>query len=256
MSVVRNIGIAAVAAAGAAIVGYQLVLRPWWRSWGAAPEESGRALPGDEILSGGVTAETRAITIDAPPDAVWPWLVQMGFGRAGWYSYDAIDMAGTSSERILPEHQDLKVGDLMPTHPGGGFVVRRIEPGRALVLYLDADLVKQQADTYAAEMAAESAEEMPPNLKVTSTVMANTQPTDFAATWAFVLDEVGSGRTRLTERFRVAFGETDKPWTRYTLPMMGFGVFVMVRKQLLGIKARAEGASVIAAEPRPETAAT
>jgi hypothetical protein len=256
MSVARNIGIGIVAAGAAAVVGYRLVVRPWWRSWGASPEESGRALPGDEILVGGVTAETRAITIDAPPDAVWPWLVQMGFGRAGWYSYDAIDMAGNSSERIIPEHQDLTVGDVMPTHPGGGFVVKRIDPGRALVLYLDAELVKQQADAYSVQLATDDAEGMPPNLKVTGAVMANTQPTEFAATWAFVLDDVGSGRTRLTERFRVAFGETDKPWTRYTLPMMGFGVFVMVRKQLLGIKARAEGASVIEAAPLPETAST
>ena len=70
--------------------------------------------------------------------------------------------------------------------------------------------------------------------------MENTQPVEFSASWAFVLDEQPDGRTRLIERFRVRFGETDKPWTRYTLPFMGFGVFVMMRKQLLGIKHRAE----------------
>ncbi len=70
--------------------------------------------------------------------------------------------------------------------------------------------------------------------------MENAQPAEFSATWAFILEELPSGQTRLIERFRVRFGETDKPWTRYTLPFMGFGVFVMMRKQLLGIKQRAE----------------
>jgi hypothetical protein len=73
--------------------------------------------------------------------------------------------------------------------------------------------------------------------------MESTQPVDFAATWAFVLDPLPDGGTKLIERFRVRFGETDKPWTRYTLPVVGFGVFVMMRKQMLGIKQRAEAGS-------------
>src|SRR3990172_10244978 len=83
----------------------------------------------------------RGRTIDAPPEAVWPWLVQMGYGRGGWYSYDAVDMKGASSATILPEHQSLAVGDLVPTDPGGGFVVKVVESEHALVLYVDPEVL-------------------------------------------------------------------------------------------------------------------
>jgi len=66
------------------------------------------------------------------------------------------------------------------------------------------------------------------------------QPPEFAASWAFVLEPIGEERTRLIERFRIGFGEA-KPWNRYSLPLMGFGLFVMMRKQMLGIRERAEG---------------
>jgi hypothetical protein len=228
------IGLAAVA--GAAALTYRFAVLPWFRTWGVNPTDSARSLAGDDIIPGALTAETRVITIEAPADAIWPWLVQMGFGRGGWYSYDPIDMSGTSSHEILPEHQSLAVGDIVPTHPGGGFLVKELDPGRSLVLYSDTDLVRQQAQTAAADPELAS----PANLQVTSAVLESTQPVDFAATWAFVLDPLPGGGTKLIERFRVRFGETDKPWTRYTLPMVGFGVFMMMRKQMLGIKQRAE----------------
>jgi len=223
---------------GAAALAYRLAVLPWFRTWGVSPEETARALAGDEVIAEPGAGETRAITIDAPPAAVWPWLLQMGYGRAGWYSYDAVDMSGSSASQILPEHQALAVGDVVPTHPGGGFVVRQLDPGQALVLYLDSELVGQQAEA----AAAEETRDTPANLKATGALMEGSQPIEFAASWAFVLDELPGGRTRLIERFRVRFGETDKPWTRYTLPMMGFGVFVMMRKQMLGIKQRVEQA--------------
>jgi hypothetical protein len=236
---------------GAAALMYRLVFRPWWKSWGVSPEESARVLPGDEVIPSASAGETRAITIEAAPSAVWPWLVQMGFGRAGWYSYDAIDMGSPSSKGIVPEYQDLKVGDLMPTHPAGGFVVKRLDPEAALVLYLDSKLVQQQAQKAKAEGAIAG----PINLRATGALMETSQPTEFAASWAFVLEELQGGRTRLMERFRVSFGETDKPWTKYTLPLMGFGVFVMMRQQMIGIKQRAEKAQsvegVSQAEPIP-----
>ncbi len=211
-------------------------VRPWWHRWGVDPAEAGTALPGDDVVPGAPISDTRAITIDAPPAAVWPWLVQMGFGRAGWYSYDAIDMKGRSADRILPDVGTLAVGDIVPTHPGGGFEVKAIEPGRALVLYLDTDLVGSQAD-----VARESAEgATPPNLQAAGALMGAAQPTEFAASWAFVIEPLGDDRTRLIERFRVNFSGGGRSWTRYTLPLMGFGVFAMVRKQMLGIKARAE----------------
>lgn len=221
---------------GGGLVAYRLVIEPWWRSWGVDPGEATRELPGDGVVEGGVTAETRGITINASPASVWPWLVQMGYGRAGWYSYDAVDMSGSSADRIHPEHQGLAVGDVVPTHPGGGFVVREMEPRRHLVLYLDDTMVRAQA-----EDARHINAETPSNLRVTGAFMEGSQPSEFHASWAFVLEELEGERTRLIERFRIRFGDTEaKPWTKLTLPVMGFGVFLMMRRQLLGIRERAE----------------
>jgi hypothetical protein len=228
--------LAVLALAGAGLAAYRLAVEPWWRAWGVDPDETAKPLPGDEIVASPTAIETRGITIHASPASVWPWLVQMGFNRAGWYSYDQVDMAGRSTDRILPEHQSLAVGDTVPTHPGGGFVVRALEPERHLVLFLDADAAREQAEEARAINA-----EMPSNLRMTGAFMENAQPTDFTASWAFVLEPLADGRTRLVERFRIRFGDApDRPWTRATLPIMGFGVFVMLRKQLLGIRDRAE----------------
>jgi hypothetical protein len=240
--------------AGAAALTYRYAFLPWFRSWGVTPGESARPLAGDEIIPSPNAGETRSILIDAPPASVWPWLVQMGFGRAGWYSYDPIDMSGTSTRQILPEHQALAVGDLLPTHPGGGFVVRVIDPEKALVVYSDAAIAQAQAESFQKQLAAGEAEDSPVNLKATGALMAGTQPVDFAASWAFVLEPAPGGGTKLIERFRVRFGETDKPWTRYTLPVVGIGVFMMMRKQMLGIKERVEQAPrAIATDSRVET---
>lgn len=231
----------AVFAAGA-VASYRLVIAPWWRSWGADPDEAVRALPGDDVIPDGVTAETRGITIHAPPATVWPWLVQMGYGRGGWYSYDQIDMRGASADRVVPELQTLSVGDIMPTHPAGGFVVKAIEPERALVLFTDTHTVREQAS------AAAEADPTPANVKLAGAFMEGAQPTDFAVSWAFVLVPLPDGGTRLIERTRVRFGEADKPWMRLTMPMMGFGVFVMMRRQLIGIRDRVERNPVPAAQ--------
>jgi hypothetical protein len=215
-------------------------VRPWWHRWGVDPDEAARELPGDDVIPDAPISDTRAITIDAPASAVWPWLVQMGFGRGGWYSYDAMDMKGSSADRILPALQELAVGDVVPTSPGGGFEVKAVDPGHALVLYLDTMMVRAQAE------AAKSgvAEAAPVNLQAGGALMGVAQPTEFAATWAFVVEPLGDERARLIERFRIRFDGGDKPWMKVTLPFMGFGVFAMVRRQLLGIKSRAERVSV------------
>lgn len=231
----KKIVIAAVMAGGA-VTAYRRVVLPWWRTWGIDERDTDRALAGDDIVAPAPTIETRSIEIDAPPSDVWPWLVQMGYGRAGWYSYDSIDMAGGSSRRIAPEWQSLDVGDVVPTHPGGGFEVRIVEPERALVLYSDTTLVARQAE--AARLVSTTGPAA--NVQATGAFLGATQPAEFAASWAFVLEPVASGRTRLIERFRVHFGATDKPWTVVTLPIVGFGVFLMMRKQMLGIRDRAE----------------
>ena len=116
--------------------------------------------------------------------------MQMGYGRGGWYSYDAMDMQGASAFQVLPELQDLKVGDVVPTYPGGGFVVSALEPNRALVLYLDTDLVREQAE------AARPRD--PRRARRTSgppgALMENAQPAEFSASWAFVLEELPAVR--------------------------------------------------------------
>jgi hypothetical protein len=141
----------AVAGAGIVLVVYRTTIGPWQHRWNASDEEVTRAMPGDEILPT-APATTRAITIEAPAAQVWPWLVQIGFGRAGWYSYDWIDNDGRpSAGSILDEFQELKVGDRILMIPGMGPEVLAIEPGRyllcgdaedgvwCLALYPDAD---------------------------------------------------------------------------------------------------------------------
>src|SRR6266516_6635244 len=91
------------------------LIRRWHRRWGATDAEVATAMPGDEIVAKPSFNATRAITINAPPEAVWPWIVQLGFGRAGWYTYDLFDNAGRpSARRILPEYQQPRVGDWVP----------------------------------------------------------------------------------------------------------------------------------------------
>jgi hypothetical protein len=131
---------AAIASAGAAF-GF-VKARAQFRTWGIDSEEAAKALPGDEIVADAEAVDTRGIDIAAPPREVWPWLVQMGYGRAGWYSYDELDMDRPSADRIVPELQQLEIGDLLPTHPGGGFVVKVVEPKKALVVYADRALVQ------------------------------------------------------------------------------------------------------------------
>ena len=114
-------------------------LRQWYLTWGATPEETRRLLPGDDLLPQADMVSTRAITIDVPPGHVWPWLVQMGSGRGGAYTYDWIEnlfgLGMHSADRILPEFQRLDVGDVLPMGNGGpGMRVEICEPGHALVL--------------------------------------------------------------------------------------------------------------------------
>ncbi len=116
---------------------YWLVIKPWHLRWGATDAEVSMVMPGDELISGAEPA-TRAISIQAPPEAVWPWLVQLGFGKAGWYSYDWIDNDfRPSATQILPESQDLAVGDTILMMPGMGFEVRAIDPERSIVSVLE-----------------------------------------------------------------------------------------------------------------------
>jgi hypothetical protein len=121
------------------------------RHLGARDDEVARTLPGDEVAVGEVARErrsTRAVTIAAPPEAVWPWLVQMGYGRGGWYAVDRLErmigagdfLTGGSATAVVPELQGLDVGDRVPLNADHAFVVARCDPPpadpAALVLVL------------------------------------------------------------------------------------------------------------------------
>jgi hypothetical protein len=209
--ITRPLSLAA-GAAGLSILAYRAAVRDG-RVWRATGAEASRPLAGDDLVPAPIGSFTHAITIRRPPREVWPWLVQMGSGRAGWYSYDFVDNGGQrSAERIIPELQHLEIGSVMPASPGATdtFVVLRIEPERALVVGWR------------------------PN--------AGEPP---VMSWSFVLEERGPGSTRLVVRARA--GAAYEPpfglpgWSVGTL--VPFGHAVMQRRQLLGIRARAEGRS-------------
>ena len=171
----------------------------------ALPAAADRAwrLAGDDFLPDARAQLTHAVTIDAPPADVWPWLVQMGCRRAGWYSWDRLDNGGKqSAARIIPELQRLAVGDVLPWSPEGaeGFKVLSIEPERLLVLQSVAP--------------------------------------EFEGTWAFVLDPIAEGRTRLVVRYRAAFPPSAR--MAATLKVISPIHAFMERKQLRTIKQNAE----------------
>jgi proline iminopeptidase len=243
MRFIRALALALISAVIASVIVYFAVVRPRVRTWGVDPGEADLHLPGDDLIAEPSHTETRGIDIAAPPDKVWPWLVQMGFGRAGWYSYDAMDMKGSSADSIVPEFQALEVGDVMPTHPGGGFVVKVLEPERALVLFTDTELVKAQAE----QAQATGTDELPtPGLKVSGAMMSASYP-EFSASWAFFLQPNGPDGTRLIERFR-AKTPGSGPASAVLGEIMGTGIVLMTRKQMLGIQERVE-------QPAPEPVA-
>lgn len=185
----------------------------WYSDWSVRADhcEQARGLSGDELIPNPVASVTHAVTIRRSAHSVWPWLAQMGSGRAGWYAYDFIDNGGRpSAERILPEFQDVSAGTVFPALPGAKdvFVVVRCEPEHTLVL-------------------------------------AWRSPTGtYLTTWAFVLEQTESKRTRLIVRGRAApsyspyglplwFATLTAPWVHA----------IMERKQLRGIQRRAEAAA-------------
>lgn len=169
-------------------------------------------LPGDDLVPEPTFAATRAITIDARPDEVWPWIVQIGYGRAGFYSYDALDNLGhgRSAEMIEPELQDLSVGDPIPMAPvvneETAFRVRAIEPGRWMVW------------------------EKP------------------SSSWVWSLHPQEGGTTRLVTRVRLRYRFT-RPTVLADLILMELGDFPMMRRELLGIRRRAEALDALAEAP-------
>ena len=151
MGAQRPLLAAAMAAAG--VVGlYRWVVRPRMYNWGATAEEITAVLPGDELVEPGAPRTTRAVTIDAPPEAVWPWLAQIGEDRGGFYSYDWLErLAGAkihNARAVHPEWQDLGVGDTVwlarRYGQNASQVVAAAEPKSHLVLMSAADFDRVQ----------------------------------------------------------------------------------------------------------------
>lgn len=113
------------------------LMRPWYSKWGATEAEANRKIPGDELVPEAKTQLTLAVTVRAPAGQIWPWLLQLGCQRAGWYSYDLLDNGGIpSAEEIIPDYQHLEVGDIVKAMPQGdlGFPVAAIEDYKRLTL--------------------------------------------------------------------------------------------------------------------------
>jgi hypothetical protein len=235
MSWVRGLAIGVATVVVGLMAGYLAVLRPKLRAWGVDAREAALALPGDDLVPDAEAIETRGITIRATPGEIWPWLTQMGYGRAGWYSYDALDNKGRSADRLVPEFGKIAVGEIMPTHPGGGFEIKVLDRERALVLYSDTALVRDQAKQ---PQAGGDAETVPPGLKLSGGMLSASLP-EFAASWAFYLEPKGPGETRLIERFR-ARTPAEGLAAAVIGELMGTGILLMTRKQMLGVKERAE----------------
>src|SRR3954452_7929775 len=234
MRLIRALVLALISAIVAFIATYVLVVRPRVKAWGMDPAEGELPLPGDELVSEPNTIETRGVTIEAPVAKVWPYLVQMGFGRAGWYSYEVLDSKVKGAETVVPELQSLEEGDVMPISPGGGgFVVKTVDHERALVLYTDTATARAQA-----EQEASDPESPMHGMKTTSSSFP-----EFAASWAFYLKSTDDGKTRLVERFR-ARTPGSGPSTAVLGEVMGTGIILMTRKQMLVIKERAERAEM------------
>lgn len=125
-------------AGSATLLAYAGLVRPRIRTWGATPEESSTALPGDDLVEDAGLQTTRAVTIAAPVGEVWPWLAQIGQDRGGFYSYEWLEnLAGCqmrNADRVHPEWQERTVGETVLLHPANGLTLARFEPNRLYAL--------------------------------------------------------------------------------------------------------------------------
>ena len=180
---------------------YLVFLRPWQLRWGATDAEVKRSMPGDEIVGQPSFNATRAVTIHAPAQNIYPWIVQMGVTRAGWYSYDLLDNLGKhSAESILPEHQNIQAGDLIPLSPDGkqGMRVKSFRKNKWMLWW------DKKGDT----------------------------------SWVWEIHPQGEGSARLITRVRVKYRWFSSA-VLFNLLIEFFDI-LMMRKSMLGIKRRAE----------------
>ncbi len=197
-----------VIAVGGAAAAYIRLARPRQLRWGATDQESDGSLPGDDLIANPDLTATRAITVHTSAEQVWPWIAQLGQGRGGFYSYDVLEnLVGCdihSADQIVPEWQDITVGDQVKLHPEVGLAVAALERGRSLVLRGGVPI-------------------------------GNTSP-PYDFTWAFVLQEQPDGTTRLLVRERYAYTQR---WAPFLVEPVTVVSFVMSHKMLRGIRDRA-----------------
>jgi hypothetical protein len=178
------------------------LLRPWHRRWGTTDTEAVASMPGDNIITGCQYIVTRAISINTPPSDIWPWLLQIGFGKAGYYSNDLLDNFGhLSADKIISEFQNLKIGDWIPMYSKvndtTAFKVVEIDPLKSILW--------QKPDS----------------------------------TWSWILSPTEFG-TRLITRIRILYRWNIPAEAIFSLILNEFGDFPMMRKMLKNIKRNAE----------------
>ena len=202
----------AASAYGVALAFYLAAVRPRLSRWGATDDEVSLAAPGDQVVANPHTVTTRAVTIRAQPNEVWPWLVQMGAGRGGLYSYDWLDrllgyVGSPSSDQILPQFQELAVGDVIPLGKGPSWHVIVADREQALVV----------------------------------------EPVPGQVTWGWLVRAIDTDTTRLISRVRARVG--SKPLMVAFAPAIDLPWFLMERAMLHGIKRRTEN---VASSPHPD----
>lgn len=199
----------AATAIGGSAAAYVLLARPWHLTWGATDDESSRPLTGDDLIADADITATRAITIRASADQIWPWIAQLGQGQGGFYSYDFLEnlIGGDihNADRIVPEWQHVAIGGGVRLGPEVELSVALLTRGRSLVLRGGFPLG------------------------------STTPPFDF--TWAFALQDGPDGTTRLLVRERYAY---TRPWAWLLVEPIEAVSFVMSQKLLRGIRDRAE----------------
>ena len=216
---VRRIGVAVVLITSA-VAFYVSVVRSWMLNWGATEAEVRGVLPGESVVAIPRYQSRRAIPINAPVEEVWGWLVQIGQGRGGFYSYDWLEnLFGLnihSTDQILPELQHLGVGDFIAAEPNqvAGWRVTALDPPRSLVL------------TVSIEDAG-----LPDDSRLDSEA--------FSGVWIFQLNPIDNSSCRLLVDFRADFGPGPLSAALSALLLEPVH-FIMERKMLIGIKKRAE----------------
>ncbi|NDJ75626.1 MAG: hypothetical protein GYB65_05145 [Chloroflexi bacterium] len=200
------------------MAGYVFIARPYQLHWGATAEEQSADMPGDELVAEPDFFATRAITIAGTPEDIWPWLIQMGYNRAGFYGYDILENLGSdrglhSAKRILPQYQEFQVGDAVPISSVHEMKFYAIEPNEYLIW----------------------------------------SGTDDEGSFLWALQPVDATHTRLISRIRWSYDWSQPQSLGLTL-FTEFTDHLAVREILRGVKGRVEGSNESMARQNAEFA--